>query len=85
MNVICRFIYVLKEFIWHLNGIVRKITHRLSKKGNSDKITFALYNKNGAQIGAYTTDSNGKINISDLKIGTYILSEIPPSFDIDKN
>ena len=67
-----------------LKRIIRKFIYRFFKKRDLGKINIALYNKEGIQLGTYTTDNNGKILIPNLEIGSYLISEIPPLCDNDE-
>ncbi len=64
--------------ITRLKRIIRKFIYTFFKKRDQGKIDIALYNKDGIQLGVYTTDNNGKILIHNLEIGSYIIYEIPP-------
>lgn len=85
MKAIYGFIYALNEFIRCVKMIIRRFIYRSFKKRDLGKTAIALYNKDGMQLSTYTTDNNGKILIPNLEIGSYIISEIPPSCDTDEN
>lgn len=60
----------------------KKITGKLTfyKKDNHDKflagVVIAIYSEDGKEIGKFTTDKNGMIDINGLNLGNYFIKEI---------
>ena len=49
-------------------------------------VTFLISKQNGQEIGTFTTDKEGLINVKDLEYGTYVLKEVkaPDFIDLDE-